>query len=329
MKTPSKLLNTRKDSMRKLRNISMISGSILMAMLALSPSTFAGTSTEGLIKNMPNVEWSKSGDKPFQLISTNQILGNEVNLIFIRPLDNDGLETSANIAVDGRFQVSLQPGHYSQVRYCSGNHNISIAPTGMKLNDLNTPYNHQVNFAAQQNHYIYVDIDDATGQPTLSKIDEAQAQNVLVTQTEQTHQISRIVANCPEIVEPEIEPEPVVKIEIDKPINLEVLFEFDKAVVQPVFNQQIEAVANFMGQYPNTSTIIEGHTDSIGAANYNMKLSQQRAEAVKQELVSKYGVNPNRLRTQGFGETRPVDTNATAEGRYNNRRVVATVNISQ
>ena len=328
MKTPSKLLNTRKDSMRKLRNISMISGSILMAMLALSPSTFAGTSTEGLIKNMPNVEWSKSGVKPFQLISTNQILGNEVNLIFIRPLDNDSLETSANIAVDGRFQVSLQPGHFSQVRYCSGNHNISIVPTGMKLNDLNTPYNHQVNFAAQQNHYIYVDIDDATGQPTLSKIDEAQAQNVLVTQTEQTHQISRIVANCPEIVEPEIEPEPVVKIEIDKPINLKVLFEFDKAVVQPVFNQQIEAVANFMGQYPNTSTIIEGHTDSIGAASYNMKLSQQRAEAVKQELVSKYGVNPNRLRTQGFGETRPVDTNATSEGRYNNRRVVATINTN-
>lgn len=329
MKTPSKLLNTRKDSMRKLCNISMISGSILMAMLTLSPSTFAETSTEGLIKNMPNVEWNKSGNKPFQIISTNQILDNKVNLIFIRPLDNDGSETSANIAIDGRFQVSLQPGHFSQVRYCSGNHNISIVPTGMKLNNLNTHYNHQVNFAAQQNHYIYIDIDNATGQPTLSKIDEAQAQNILATQTEQTHQISRIVANCPEIVEPEIEPEPVVKIEIDKPIDLEVLFEFDKAIVQPVFNQCIMAVASFINKYPNTSAIIEGHTDSIGAANYNMKLSQQRAEAVKQELVSKYRVNPNRLITQGFGETHPVDTNTTEKGRHNNRRVVATISAVQ
>ena len=88
------------------------------------------------------------------------------------------------------------------------------------------------------------------------------------------------------------------------------------------------AVASFMKKYPNTSTIIEGHTDSIGAASYNMKLSQQRADAVKQELVSKYGVNPNRLRTQGFGETRPVDTNATKKGRHNNRRVVATVSAN-
>lgn len=315
--------------MRNLRNISMVSGAILVVMLAISPSTFAETSTEGLIKNMPNVEWNKLGNKPFQIISTNQILDNKVNLIFIRPLDNDGPETSANIAIDGRFQVSLQPGHFSQVRYCSGNHNISIVPTGMKLNDLNTPYNHQVNFAAQQNHYISVDIDNATGQPTLSKIDEAQAQNILATQTEQTHQISRIVANCPKILEPEIEPEPVVKVEIGKPINLEVLFEFDKAVVQPVLNQRSMAVANFMNKYPNTSTIIEGHTDSIGAANYNMKLSQQRAEAVKQELISKYGVNPNRLITQGFGKTRPVDTNTTEKGRYNNRRVVATISAVQ
>ena len=306
----------------------MMSGSILVAMLALSQSVSAEVTTESLIKNMPNVGWSTSGNKPFQLISTDQILANEVNLVFIRPLDNDGLETSANIVVDGRFQVSLQPGHFSQVRYCSGSHNISVAPTGMKINDLDTPYNYQVNFAAQQNHYIYVDIDDATGQPTLSKIDEAQAQNILATQTEQTHQISRIVADCPAVVEPEIEPEPVVKIEIDKPINLEVLFEFDKAVVQPVFNQRIMAVASFMEKYPNTSTIIEGHTDSIGAASYNMKLSQQRADAVKQELVSKYGVNPNRLRTQGFGETRPVDTNATKKGRHNNRRVVATVSAN-
>ena len=315
----------------KNNRIGILSGSILVAMLGVSQTALAETTNTNHMQ-LQHIGWSTSGNNPFQPINANQLAANEANLIFIRPLDNDAPETSANIAIDGRFQVSLQPGHFSQVRYCSGNHNISVAPTGMKLNDLNSPFSHQVNFAPQQNHYIYVDIDDATGQPTLSKIDEAQAQNILATQTEQTHQISRVIADCPAVeapmVEPGVKPEPTVQVEMDKPVDLKVLFEFDKAVVQPAFNQQIEAVANFMGQYPNTITIIEGHTDSIGAASYNMKLSQQRAEAVKQELVSKYGVNPNRLRTQGFGETRPVDTNATSEGRYNNRRVVATINTN-
>ena len=315
----------------KNKKIGLLSGSIIIAMLGLNQTALAETTDTNQLQ-LQHIEWSKSGNTPFQPMNANQLAANEANLIFIRPLDNDAAETSANIAIDGRFQVSLQPGHFSQVRYCSGQHNISVAPTGMKVNDLNTLYSHQVNIAPQQNHYIYVDIDDATGQPTLSKIDEAQAQNILATQTEQTHQISRVVANCSAVeapvVEPEVKLEPGTTIESGQPVDLEVLFEFDKAVVQPAFNQHIQAVADYMKKYPNTTTVIEGHTDSIGAASYNMKLSQQRAEAVKQELVSKYGVNPNRLRTQGFGETRPVDTNATSEGRYNNRRVVATINTN-
>lgn len=256
-----------------------------------------------------------------------QLPANETNVVFIRPLDRDGLQTSANIAIDGRFQVSLQPGHFSQIRYCSGQHNISVAPTGMKSNNLNTLFSHKVDLAPQQNHYIYVEVDNATGQPSLSELDEANAKNILNTQNqqEQIHQISRVVRDCP----PVAQPKPEIKVELDKPINLKVLFEFDKAVVQPVFNQQIEAVANFMNKYPETTTIIEGHTDSKGSDNYNMGLSQRRAEAVKQELVTIYGIAPNRLSTVGYGETRPVDTNATEEGRYNNRRVVATVSATK
>ena len=135
-----------------------------------------------------------------------------------------------------------------------------------------------------------------------------------------------MVRDCPAV---KVQPEPEVKVELDKPINLKVLFEFDKAVVQPVFNQKIEAVANLMKKYPETTTVIEGHTDSKGPDNYNMKLSQQRAEAVKQQLVTLYGIDAQRLDTVGYGETRPVDTNATDEGRYNNRRVVATVTAKQ
>lgn len=296
--------------------------SVLVAMLGLSHTAAADA-----MRYNDHITWNKSANTPFVAINPNTLATNEANLIFIRPLDKDGLQTSTNIGIDGRFQVSLQPGHYSQVSYCSGQHNISVAPTGLKTNNLSNAFSYMVEFAPQQNHYIYVDIDDSTGQPSLSKLKEADAKNLLSTLFKQTHQISRVVANCPEIVEPESEP--VIKVEIDKPINLQVLFEFDKAVVQPVFNQQIKAVANFMHKYPEVSAVIEGHTDSIGADSYNMGLSQRRAEAVKQELVIKYGIAPNRLRTVGYGETRPVDTNATAVGRHNNRRVVVKVSTTQ
>lgn len=297
--------------------------SILVAMLGVSHTAVA----EDAMRHTGHITWNKSANTPFVAVDPNTLAANEANLIFIRPLDKDGLQTSANIGIDGRFQVSIQPGHYSQVSYCSGQHNISVAPTGLKTNELSNAFSHVVEFVPQQNHYILVDIDDATGTPSLSKLEDTDAQNLLSTQYKQTHQISRVVANCPEIVESE--PEPVIKVEIDKPINLQVLFEFDKAVVQPVFNQHIEAVANFMHKYPETTTVIEGHTDSKGSDSYNMSLSQRRAEAVKQELVIKYGIAPNRLHTVGYGETRPVDTNATATGRHNNRRVVAMVSATQ
>lgn len=306
---------------------SMLATALFSALFGLTQTAQAADT-----RQVDLIGWQKSGDAIFKTISADALAENEANLIFIRPLDNDGLQTSANISVDGRFQVSLQPGHYSQVVYCSGQHNITVMPTGAKTNDLSkTSATTPIELAPQRNHYIYVDIDDNTAQPKLSLLETDYAQNLLADQKQQVHQISRVVRDCPAVVvqpEPEPQPEPV-KVEIDKPINLEVLFEFDKAVVQPMFNARIEAVANFMKKYPNTSTIIEGHTDSIGSDSYNMDLSKRRAEAVKQELVTMYGIDPNRLQTQGFGETRPVDTNATPEGRYNNRRVVATVSATK
>lgn len=303
--------------------LGVLAGSILMAILGLSQP--ANAATVQAVTQVQHIGWNKSGNA-FQPVNASRLPANQANLIFIRPQDNDGPQTSANIAIDGRFLVSLQPEHYSQITYCSGEHNITVVPTGAKTNNLSTANSHLVDFAPQQNHYIYVDIDDATGQPSLSKLKEAEAQKLLSTQKQQTHQISRVVRDCPAV---KVQPEPKVKVELDKPINLKVLFEFDKAVVQPVFNQKIEAVANLMKKYPETTTVIEGHTDSKGPDNYNMKLSQQRAEAVKQQLVTLYGIDAQRLDTVGYGETRPVDTNATDEGRYNNRRVVATVTAKQ
>jgi outer membrane protein OmpA-like peptidoglycan-associated protein len=80
-----------------------------------------------------------------------------------------------------------------------------------------------------------------------------------------------------------------------------------------------------MAQYPQTTTVIEGHTDSIGTDAYNQGLSERRANAVRDVLVDQYGVAGERVNAVGYGETRPVADNSTPEGRAINRRVEAEV----
>jgi outer membrane protein OmpA-like peptidoglycan-associated protein len=87
----------------------------------------------------------------------------------------------------------------------------------------------------------------------------------------------------------------------------------------------IQSLANFMKQYPQTTTVVEGHTDSVGTDAYNQKLSERRANAVREVLVNQYGVGGTRVNAVGYGESRPVADNATEEGRAINRRVEAEV----
>ncbi len=104
-------------------------------------------------------------------------------------------------------------------------------------------------------------------------------------------------------------------------ISLHVKFATAKAVVKPEYRTQIEEVAVFMTKNADTKAVIEGHTDSVGKDAYNQKLSQQRAEAVRDYLVSEFGIDAARLTAVGYGETRPVADNKTEEGRQQNRRV--------
>lgn len=82
----------------------------------------------------------------------------------------------------------------------------------------------------------------------------------------------------------------------------------------------VDELANTMRAYENTVVDIEGNTDSTGARGYNIQLSHQRADAVRNYLIEKYGFPSSRLRTAGNGPDKPLDSNATAEGREKNRR---------
>jgi len=115
------------------------------------------------------------------------------------------------------------------------------------------------------------------------------------------------------------EPMELVRVELD------VKFDFDKASVKEESYGDIKNLADFMKQYPQTTTVVEGHTDSKGSDAYNQKLSENRANAVRDVLVNQYGVDANRVNAAGYGEARPVADNATDSGRAVNRRVEAEV----
>lgn len=110
-------------------------------------------------------------------------------------------------------------------------------------------------------------------------------------------------------------------------VELEVLFEFDSAVVSGVYGSELSEMAAALRNQPGLSLTLEGHTDSVGAAEYNQSLSQRRVDAVKQQLVSNYSIAADRVRAVGYGESRPIATNETAAGRAQNRRVVGVISF--
>lgn len=115
---------------------------------------------------------------------------------------------------------------------------------------------------------------------------------------------------------PAPEPAPAPKKLVLEGVN----FDHDKATLRadayPILDQAVEGLK----EWGNVKVEVDGYTDSKGKDKYNQKLSQRRAEAVRNYLISK-GVAADRLTAKGFGETKPVASNKTAEGRFKNRRV--------
>jgi outer membrane protein OmpA-like peptidoglycan-associated protein len=100
----------------------------------------------------------------------------------------------------------------------------------------------------------------------------------------------------------------------------DVLFAPGKAEVGPGAQRSIDKLAEFLRAYPKRNVVIEGHTDNLGNDDFNIKLSQQRADSVRDLLVAR-GVSPQRIRTKGYGPKFPVVENNSAAGRQQNRRV--------
>ena len=99
-----------------------------------------------------------------------------------------------------------------------------------------------------------------------------------------------------------------------------ILFDVDKAETKSTAKDSIAKAAEVLVKFPDTYITVEGHTDSTGTTDYNQKLSERRADAVRDQLL-RDGVPASRVSVKGYGESNPVADNSTPEGRQSNRRV--------
>lgn len=97
-------------------------------------------------------------------------------------------------------------------------------------------------------------------------------------------------------------------------------FDIDKSTIKPESMGTLNMIVNVLKENPDLTFEIDGHTDNTGTPDHNLSLSQQRADAVKTQLVN-MGINAARLTTKGFGDAKPISDNSTQEGKANNRRV--------
>lgn len=112
-------------------------------------------------------------------------------------------------------------------------------------------------------------------------------------------------------------------IEERERVKLDVKFEFDRAEIQPGFEKDLEKVRELLLKYPGVGVTLEGHTDWMGSEEYNQRLSERRSNACRAFLLRDTRIAPERVKAVGHGESRPIASNETEEGRARNRRTVA------
>lgn len=157
----------------------------------------------------------------------------------------------------------------------------------------------------------------------------SETRDVAVTQAAKetiTARTSVISARPVVISAPKRKPIPKISAERDlsKPgcVNISVEFATNSTEVNPGIDDKIQPITEYLIKYPKARLAITGHTDNVGSDAYNMALSRQRAESVKNYLIEKYNIGVQRLIVRSAGPSQPVADNSTPEGQMQNRRVM-------
>jgi OOP family OmpA-OmpF porin len=108
-------------------------------------------------------------------------------------------------------------------------------------------------------------------------------------------------------------------------MQLNINFNANSVTITSTQLDQLRQMADLMKTYPDATAVVEGHTDSRGSATRNLEISRRRARSIKKYFANTFGIAPERITAEGFGETQPIASNATPEGRRENRRVLVTL----
>ncbi|HIJ95612.1 MAG TPA: outer membrane beta-barrel domain-containing protein [Desulfuromonadales bacterium] len=116
---------------------------------------------------------------------------------------------------------------------------------------------------------------------------------------------------------------PVVAAKLCTPTVVDIEFDTNKTEIKPAFHNELKKLGDFLKEFPTTKGTIEGHTDNVGNKSANVKLSQRRAESVRNYIVKTFGIDQTRIAAKGYGPSKPIADNKTKEGKAKNRRVEA------
>ncbi|WP_224981960.1 OmpA family protein [Geomonas agri] len=129
-----------------------------------------------------------------------------------------------------------------------------------------------------------------------------------------------VLAPAPVVAPTPVAP-PAPAPKLCSPAVINIQFDTNKADIKPQYRDELKTVAAFLNEFPNATGVIEGHTDNVGSKALNMKLSQRRADTIRNYLVKELGIAPERIKAVGYGPNKPIASNKTKAGKAKNRRI--------
>lgn len=194
---------------------------------------------------------------------------------------------------------------------------LSRAEESYRDGDDQAKVTHEAYLAAQQAAIARETATARQAQAQIQNADAARAQALLATRTQQAQSAEMRARQ----LEQELADMQAHQTQRGVVVTLSnVLFKTDSAELLPGAANRLDHLASVLTQHPDYTVQVEGYTDSTGTAAYNQVLSQQRAESVRRALIAR-GVDPARVQAMGYGQSAPVASNDTPEGRQLNRRV--------